>query len=214
MKKVIIVSLNAIVLLAFISIAFSQEGKPVRLPTPDTTGGKPLMQALKDRKTSREYSNKPLSLQMLSDLLWAAFGVNRPDSGGRTAPSAMNCQEIEIYVAMDSGLYLYDSAKNTLEQISAEDIRSVTGKQPFVKDAAINLIFVADLSRAGRFGKKTEFYTACDAGYVSQNVYLYCASAGLATVARGMFDEKELSAAMKLTANKKIILTQTVGHPK
>jgi SagB-type dehydrogenase family enzyme len=126
----------------------------------------------------------------------------------------MNCQEIDIYVALETGLYLYNPFKNILELIVPQDIRSVTGKQGFVNEAPINLIFVADLSRAEKFGDKKEFYVACDTGFISQNVYLYCASSGLATVVRGWFDEKELSSAMKLKPTQKIILTQTVGYPK
>jgi SagB-type dehydrogenase family enzyme len=193
---------------------FAQEVKSIKLPQPDMQGGKPLMQALKERKSSRDFSPKKLSVQMISDLLWAAYGVNRAESKGRTAPSAMNVQEIDIYVAFSSGLYLYDPFKNTLELIVAEDIRSVTGKQPFVKEAPINLIFVADFSRVPKLGSNKEFDAACDAGFISQNVYLYCASAGLSTVVRGWFDEGELYKAMKLKSNQKIILTQTVGYSK
>lgn len=127
---------------------FAQEVKSIRLPAPDMLGGKPLMQVLKERKSSREFSNKLLSPQAISDLLWAAAGVNRVGSKGRTAPSAMDAKEIDIYVVFASGLYLYDPLKNSLELIVAEDIRAVTGKQPFVKEAPINLIFVADFSRA------------------------------------------------------------------
>ena len=172
------------------------------------------MQALKERKTSREFSTKTFSPQMISDLLWAAYGINRVESKGRTAPSAMDVQEIDIYVAFSSGLYLYDPFKNTLELIVTEDIRSVTGNQPFVKEAPINLIFVVDLSRAQKLGENKEFYAACDAGFISQNVYLYCASSGLSTVVRSWFDEKKLFKAMKLKPNQKIILAQTVGYPK
>jgi len=188
--------------------------KSIKLPAPDMQGGKPLMQALKERKTSREFSAKELSPQMVSDLLWAAYGVNRIESKGRTAPSAMNGQEIDIYVSFSSGLYLYDPFKNTLELVVAQDIREATGNQPFVKEAPINLIFVADLSRAQKLGESKELDMACDAGFISQNVYLYCASSGLSTVVRGWFDEKKLSSAMKLKPNQKIILTQTVGYPK
>ncbi|MCK9573785.1 MAG: SagB/ThcOx family dehydrogenase [Candidatus Omnitrophica bacterium] len=193
---------------------FAQEIKSIKLPLPDTRGGKPLMQALKERKSSREFSNKLLSPQVISDLLWAAAGVNRVESKGRTAPSAMNVQEIDIYVATHSGLYLYDPFKNSLELIVAEDIREVTGTQSFVKEAPINLIFVADFLRTEELEGNKESIAACDTGFISQNVYLYCASSGLSTVVRGWFDKKELSRAMKLKPGQKIILTQTVGYPK
>jgi len=193
---------------------FAQEIKSIRLPQPDMQGGKPLMQALKERKSSREFSPKELSPQMISDLLWAAYGVNRVESKGRTAPSAMNIQEIDIYVSFSSGLYLYDPFKNTLELVVAQDIRAVTGNQPFVKEAPINLIFVADFSRTEKLEGNKEAIAACDTGFISQNVYLYCASSGLSTVVRGWFDKKELSGVMKLKPGQKIILTQTVGYPK
>lgn len=193
---------------------FAQELKSIQLPAPDTQGGKPLMQALKERKSSREFSNKPLPLQVISDLLWSAFGINRRESNGRTAPAAMDCQEIDIYVALGSGLYVYDPGKNMLIQALAQDIRAVTGKQAFVKDAPVNLIYVADLERAKKMGAQATIYAACDTGFISQNVYLYCASAGLATVVRGWFDAAELAQAMKLKPNQKIILAQTVGYPQ
>ncbi|MFA5337375.1 MAG: SagB/ThcOx family dehydrogenase [Candidatus Omnitrophota bacterium] len=192
----------------------AQEIKSIKLPAPDMRGGKPLMQALKERKSSRDFSPKKLSPQTISDLLWAAFGVNRVESKGRTAPSAMNVQEIDIYVAFSSGLYLYDPFNNTLELIVAEDIRAVTGTQSFVKEAPINLIFVADFSRTEKLEGNKEAIAACDTGFISQNVYLYCASSGLSTVVRGWFDKKELSGVMKLKPGQKIILTQTVGYPK
>jgi len=192
----------------------AQEIKSIKLPAPDMRGGKPLMQALKERKSSRDFSPKKLSPQTISDLLWAAFGVNRVESKGRTAPSAMNVQEIDIYVAFSSGLYLYDPLNNTLELIVAEDIRAVTGTQSFVKEAPINLIFVADFSRTEKLEGNKEAIAACDTGFISQNVYLYCASSGLSTVVRGWFDKKELSGVMKLKPGQKIILTQTVGYPK
>jgi SagB-type dehydrogenase family enzyme len=172
------------------------------------------MQALRARKTSREFGAEPLSQQTLADLLWAAFGINRPSTQGRTAPSAMNSQEIDVYVSMAAGLYRYDAAKASLEPVSSEDIRPVTGTQAFVKDAPVDLVYVADFSRAKKFGERKEFLAAADAGYISQNVYLYCASSGLATGVRASFDEKALSRAMHLKPGQKIILAQAVGYPK
>ena len=214
MKNRSFILIIVIASLFLLNFAHAEVEKFIKLPIPNEQGGKPLMQVLKERKTSRDFNNKSLSFQIIADLLWAAFGVNRPESKGRTAPSAMNCQEIDIYVALEKGLYLYNPFKNSLELIVPQDIRAVTGKQGFVKEAPMNLIFVADLSRAAKFGDKKEFYAACDTGFISQNVYLYCASSGLATEVRGWFDEKELSSAMKLKHSQKIILTQTVGYPK
>jgi len=202
-------------LLALPIFIYAQELKPIKLPTPKTEGGKPLMQVLKERKTMREFSSKELPLQVISDMLWAACGINRPDLGHRTAPSAMNMQEIDIYVAKADGLYLFDAKENILVPVVAEDLRSLTGKQPFVKDAPINLIYVADLSKMSKLSAgDIDFYSATDTGFISENVYLFCASAGLATVVRGSIDKPALAKAMKLRADQKIILAQTVGYPK
>ena len=173
------------------------------------------MQVLKDRKTSREFSPEKLPLQILSNLLWAAFGVNRSDSGKRTAPSANNRQEIDIYVATAEGFYLYDAKSHALMPVLAEDIREKTGRQPFVKDAPVNLVYVADLAKMGTASQADkDFYSAADTGFISQNVYLYCASEGLATFVRAMVDRPILAKAMNLRPDQKIILAQSVGYPK
>ena len=211
----IILSVVLPLILLCSSPAFSQDLQPIRLPPPGWETGKPLMQALKDRASSRSFSAEALPLQTLSNLLWAAFGINRPDSGKRTAPSALNWQEIDIYVALPEGLYLYDPKKHALTSVLKEDIRALTGEQPFVKDAPVNLIYVADLSKTGSSSKGDKnLYTAVDTGFISQNVYLYCASEGLATVVRGLIDREKLAKAMKLRQDQKIILAQTIGHPK
>ena len=173
------------------------------------------MQVLKNRKSSREYSTKELSEQVLSNLLWAAFGVNRPDSGQRTAPSAVNWQEIDIYVAMSNGLYLFDAKQHDLKLVLAEDIRALTGGQGFVKDAPVNLVYVADLAKMGKAPPdQKSFYAAADSGFISQNVYLYCASEGLGTVVLGWVDKDKCAKAMALREDQKVILTQPVGYPK
>ncbi len=199
--------------LLFTSVAlFAQDLKPIILPSPQQDGGRPLMQVLKERRTSRDFAPDKLPPQVLSNLLWAAFGVNRPD-GHRTAPSAKNWQEIEIYVAMSDGLYIYNAKANRLEPILAKDVRAATGTQPFVADAPVNLVYVADMSKAGS-GADGEMYMAADAGFISQNVYLFCASEKLATVVRGSVDRAALAKVMKLRPEQKIILAQTVGYPK
>ena len=193
--------------------AAQSEPASIRLPEPQTTGGKPLMEVLKERKTSRAFSSEKLPLKVLSNLLWAAWGVNR-ENGKRTAPSAMNNQEIDVYVAMADGLYRYDASEHTLAAVGQEDIRAATGLQRFVGDAPVNLVFVADYEKTGTMSAEQKaFYSAADAGYISQNVYLYCASEELATVVRGMVDRPACHEAMKLTPNKKIVLAQTVGYP-
>jgi SagB-type dehydrogenase family enzyme len=195
--------------------AFSDELKAIQLPKPQVDRGKSLMQALKDRSSSRSFSSEKLSLQVLSNLLWAAFGVNRPESGKRTAPSAMNRQEIDIYVSTADGLYLYNAKDNMLSPVLAEDIRALTGRQGYVKEAPLNLIYVADFSRMGEETKEVkEFYSAADTGFIGQNVYLFCASENLATVVRGSIDRKALAKAMRLRPDQRIILAQSVGYPK
>jgi len=196
-------------------IVYAQEVKPIKLPEPKMQGGMPLMQALKERKSTREFSAKDLSLEVLADMLWAAAGINRKDSGHHTSPTSMNMQEIDIYVAKTDGLYVYYAKDNTLVPVLSEDIRGLTGNQPFVKDAPVNLIFVADFSKMNKVSNQdADFYSATDTGFISQNVYLYCASAGLNTVVRGWIDKPALAKAMKLRATQKIILAQTVGFPK
>jgi SagB-type dehydrogenase family enzyme len=186
----------------------------VNLPAPQTDGGKPLMQVLQERKTSREFSTTKLPAQVLSNLLWAANGVNRPD-GKRTAPSASNRQEIDIYVATADGLFLYEAQPHRLIALSSDDMRGATGLQPFVREAAVNLVYVADLARmtAGSTEDRA-LYSAADTGFIAQNVYLFCASEGLATVVRGSADRPSLAKAMHLRPEQRIILAQTVGYPK
>jgi SagB-type dehydrogenase family enzyme len=209
--------IRSIVLVVFLipALTLAQELKPLVLPPPQTDGGKPLMQALKDRHSTREFSSEKLVPQVLSNLLWAAFGVNRPDSSKRTAPSAMNWQEIDIYVASADGLYVYDAKGNKLDPVAGEDVRGSTGTQPFVKDAAVDLVYVADLAKTGKSSaEEKNFYTAADVGFIAQNVYLFCASEGLGVVVRGSVDRTALAKVMKLRPDQKILLSQTVGYPK
>ena len=196
---------------SFISLA--QEPPTIKLPAPDTVGGKPLMAVLKQRKTTRTFKGDNLSPGVISNLLWAAFGVNRPD-GHRTAPSAMNWQEIDIYVAMHDGVYRYNAADHTMAMVLKEDIREKTGMQSFVKDAPINLIYIADMAKTQRASAdERDLFTGADCGFIAENVYLYCASEGLATVVRGSVDRASLSKILNLGGEQKIILAQTVGYP-
>ena len=203
------------VLLIGPTLIIGQELKPVQLPEPQTDTGKPLMQVLKNRETSRAFGPEKLPTQVLSNMLWAAFGVNRQDLGKRTAPSARNWQEIDIYVATADGLYVYDAKSHALKAILAEDIRALTGRQAFVKDAPVNLVYVADFSKMGEAEEDVKvFCSAADTGFISQNVYLYCTSEGLATVVRGLIDKPVLEKAMGLRPDQKVTLSQTVGYPK
>ena len=182
------------------------------LPAPNRRGGMPLMEALAARRSQRRFSAQPLDDQPLSDLLWAAGGVNRPQDDGRTAPSAMHAQEIDLYAALPDGLYRYDPQRHELALAMACDVRRVTGYQDFVDDAALDLVYVADHRRMGRIpASKRESYACCAAGAMAQNVYLYCASAGLATVLRAWFDRSALSHAMGLTEDEQLLFAQTVG---
>jgi SagB-type dehydrogenase family enzyme len=200
--------------LAIAATGLTQDLKPIKLPPAETSGGMPLMEALSLRQTGREYSPEKLSPQVMSNLLWAAFGINRKDTGKRTAPSAMNWQETDIYVALEEGLYLYNAADQVLEPVLAEDLRADTGKQPFVAGAPVNLVFVSDYSRMSRVAEEQKAtYAAADVGFISQNVYLYCASAGLATVVRGYVDKEALAKKMGLREDQKVVLAQTVGYP-
>jgi SagB-type dehydrogenase family enzyme len=172
------------------------------------------MLVLSDRKSTREFSSAKLSPQILSNLLWAGFGINRPD-GRRTAPSAMNWQEVSIYVATAEGVYTYEAKTNTLSPVLAGDFRAATGTQAYVKDAAVNLVYVADLSKTGPAApSEAEMYTAADVGFIAENVYLYCASEGLAAVVRASIDKPSLAKTLRLQPNQRIILAQSVGYPK
>jgi len=198
-----------------LAVGYAQEPKPIQLPPPQTEIGKPLMQALELRQTSRSFDSKKLPLQELSNLLWAANGINRPESGKRTAPTARNWLEIDVYVALPEGLYLYEARTHVLTPVVTNDLREATGRQPFIKEAPLNLIFAADFAKMKDASEENKnFYSATDTGFISQNVYLYCASQGLATVVRGMVDRPSLSKAMQLRPDQKIILAQTVGYPK
>ena len=194
--------------------ALDESLKKLDLPAPRKEGGLPLMQALQRRESKREFAPAALPLQLLSDLLWAAFGVNRVDAEGRTAPTAMNAQEIDLYAALPEGLYLYEPKRHQLLLVLANDIRSVTGYQDFVDHAALDLVFVADHRRMSLVpASQRVAYAYAAAGAIAQNVYLFCASTGLSTVMRAWFDRESLSQAMKLDQGEQVLLTQTIGYP-
>lgn len=182
------------------------------LPPPRTEGGKPLMQALKLRHSTRAYASRPLTAQTLSDLLWAAFGVNRP-SGDRTAPYWRHVMVLDIYAAMGDGVWLYDPASHALLPHLDADIRSATGLQDFVGTAPLDLIYVAHGERLTDISpEERRLYASVDAAFVGENVYLFCASAGLATVFRGAVDHTKLAHALKLPDEQFVTFAQTVGH--
>ena len=213
--KILLPILMPVLLLAGPSTTIAQDLKAVPLMQFQMDTGRPLLHVLKERKSSRAFSPRNLPKRVLSNLLWAANGINRPASGGRTAPSAMNQHEIDIYVATAEGLYLFDAKGRQLRPVLKQDIRALTGGQAYVRDAPVNLIFVADFSRMSRTpAQDRDLYAGANTGFISQNIYLYCASEGLATVVRGSIDREALADAMKLGPDQKIILAQSVGYPK
>jgi nitroreductase len=205
----------AVLLVAFAVVVVAQEPAAITLPAPNTSGGKPLMQALKDRQSAREFGPEKLSPQVLSNLLWAAWGMNRPD-GHRTAPSASNRQEVDVYVVLPEGAYLYDAKANTLALVTAGDLRAATGTQPFPATAALNLVYVADLLKAGRSATDPQqmLNVGADVGFIAENAYLFCASEGLATVVRASVDKPALAKLLTLRDTQIIVLAQSVGYPK
>jgi nitroreductase len=181
-----------------------------------------LMQILKARKSVRAFGPEKLPPQVCSNLLWAAHGINRAD-GKRTSPTGWNKQEMDIYVATDEGLFLYEPKPHGLKRILKEDIRAVTGTQPYVKTAPVNLIYVADFSRMAMptksfptLGDEEEkaFLSAAASGCIAQNVYLYCISEGLVTAVRSLIDRPALAKVMNIRADQRITLAQAVGYPK
>lgn len=179
------------------------------------------MQCLNDRKTDRSFSTKKLSAQILSNLLWAACGINRPHSGKRTAPSALNWQEIDVYASMEEGLYLYNPKTHTLDPVVQSDLRKHTARLPqpsrsSIIGAPLQLIYVADYAkmRTGISDEDGKFYSATDTAFIGQNVYLYCASEGLSSIIRSFFDGNSLAKEMKLRNTQKIILVQAIGYPQ
>lgn len=210
--------LTLVLLISLCSLAWAEELNTIKLSPPQLDSGKSLMQALSERKSDRSFASRPIPMEILSNLLWAACGINRPDSGKRTAPSALDQQEIDVYVATAQGLFRYQPQGHTLVQILNQDIRALTGKQGYAAEAPVNLIYVADFSGIGLkmilSKEEKQFYAAADTGFISQNVYLYCASAGLATVVRGWINKESLAKVMQLKPSQQIMLAQSVGYPK
>jgi nitroreductase len=196
--------MKKLVLLVGLFMTLNVSAQDIILPKPVKAGGMPLMEALSKRASSREFSTADLDNQTLSNMLWAAWGFNRSDK--RTAPSASNKQELSLYVVLKSGAYFYDAKANKLVQKVKGDIRGKMGKQDFVATAPVNIVFVEDKSKQGS--------GATDSGFISQNIYLFCASENLATVVRAWFDANVVKEALKLEENMQPILTQTVGKKK
>jgi len=183
------------------------------LPSPQRQGGQPLMEALAQRRSAREFARTELPLPLLSSLLWSAWGVNRPD-GGRTAPSALGAQEIDLFVALPHGAYRYEAATHALQRVAAADLRRVTGYQDFVDEAPLDLMLVADHTRMRMVpAAQRESYASACAGAIAQNVYLFAAGNGLGTVIRAWIDRSAIADALGLSHDQQVLLSQTVGYP-
>ncbi len=196
-------------LLMVLTLAFllPLSAQDIKLNAPNKNSGKLLMQALGDRKSSRDFIDRDLSVNTLSNLLWAANGFNREDK--RTAPTANDKQELELYVVLKSGVYLYDARNSLLKLIKSGDYRKSTGSQDFVAQASANIIFVADMNKAS-----SREYAYTDCGFIAQNVYLFAASEGLGAVSRGWYDKDMLAKLLNLPSHKEVLLTQSVGFIK
>jgi nitroreductase len=213
---------GAVLMTGGLSPAFAQELKPIQLLAPQLDGGRPRMQVLKDRRSTRWYSAKKIPLQILSNLLWAAVGINRPHVGLRTAPQRLSSGGIDIYVATADGVFFYEAKENALNPVVAEDVRNLSGQQyppsgmyggP-VGEAPVNLIYVWDGLKNSRYSDELNLCLAFSlTGFISQNAYLYCASEGLMTVVRHWFAKPALEKKMKLRPEQYATLVQSVGYP-
>jgi nitroreductase len=197
------------------TLATAADLKTIVLPPPWKDGGRPLAQAVWGRRSIREFANKPVPIEVLSNLLWTACGVNRPGTADRTVPSWRHAIESEIFVAAADGAWSYDARAHRLTQVLADDIRAETGMQDFVGSAPLDLVYVADGGRLeGASAEEKRLWAFTDTGFIGQNVYLFCASEGLATVFRGSLDRARLAQTLQLPTAKFITCAQTVGYPK
>jgi SagB-type dehydrogenase family enzyme len=192
----------------------ASEPQAIQLPAPKWGRNATLQQALQERKTSREFAGQPLSKAVLSGLLWAGFGINRPENAHRTAPSAMNAQEIDLYVAMPEGVFTYDPQANELKRVLIGDVRAKTTSQAFATNSAVVLLFIADFAKQTKARPESkERYATFDAGCIVQNIYLYCASEKLGAVVYDL-DQKTMGELLELRPDQRVIMAQAVGVPK
>ena len=209
MKKQIFIVIATLVI-SYCNSPFAQDTTVLAAPSED--GEMSLTEALQKRKSTRNFSKEKISDQQLSDLLWSAFGINRPEEMKRTAPSARNQQEIDIYVFTENGVFVYDEVNHAIIKIMNEDLRKLTGKQDFVENAAVNLVYIADHSKSKSDDPVGRSKTShINTGFIGQNVYLYAASQGLGCVVRGYMDKEALAAKLNLKGNQEIIVAQSVG---
>ncbi len=209
-------SLLWIVIAAWPGLAFGADLNPPELaPLPKlrSNPGRPLMDVLQERQSTRSFSTKPIAREILADLLWAAFGVNRPETGQRTAPSTMNLRSIDIYVMTADGCSRYDAESHGLVRVGKEDARALSGGQDSIRTAPVALVYVADHAKFGRLPEQERsFYAAADAGFIGQNVYLYCASAGLGCVVHMPGDRAGMGRALGLRPEQQIVLVHSIGY--
>ena len=189
--------------MCFISLVNAQD---INLPAPQKTGGKAFFETVNERRSERTFVKKEMPRQLLSNLLWVANGFNREDK--RTVPTAMNRQEMELYVVLDNAAYFYDAKNNVLKLVAKGDHRSALGQPNITNNAAVNIVMVADLNKSSKEN------AGISSGYISQNIYLFAASENLGTVARGSFNAAELAKALLLTDKQAITLVQPVGFLK
>lgn len=177
--------------------------------------GKTLLAALKNRRSVREYSETPISLDDLSGILWAANGLNRPEENKHTAPTARNIQNMEIYAFTQQGVFLYNAKTHKLTRIKETDERAKAGLQEFVKTAPLNLVIVATYGKMQNATRAhDEAMALIGAGYISQNIYLYASAFNMETVARAMIDKAALKEVLNLSENQEALLAHSVGYPK
>ncbi len=213
MKKILIIATNILFLACSL---FTQDQKTIVLNPPETTRGLSVIKALSLRASIKEFDTTSLKIKDLSDLLWAANGINRPELSKRTAPSAQNAQDIDVYVFMKSGIYLYDANKHLLDlNVEGDHRMLIAGRQENVAKAPVILLLVSDVSR---FRSGTDslriIWGAMDAGIVSQNISLFCASVGFATVPRASMDQQKLREILKLKDTQHIMLNNPVSYRK
>ena len=188
-------------LLACVLLPMSAEaGEVKKLPNPDKNSE--IMQLIDSRRSAREYGTKDISEQTLSDLLWASFGINK--NGTRTIPTAMNEQNLKVFVVYQKSIWNYDAKENSLVKVSDEEIEKYIAKQDFVKDAPVNLIYTGS----------DKNYSTFHAGAAAQNVYLYATSKGLNTIVRAYIDKDELKNKLRLDRDEFVIMNQVIGYPE
>lgn len=205
MKKLITIALG---MFCAITLA-AQETKP--LPKPNKKVKMSLFEALDKRQSVREYSDRDISDNMLSQLLWAACGINRPDEQRITAPSAINAQDITVYVCRADGAWRYDAASHSLVKVSAKDLRTlVADRQEFAATAPVSLVMASNVSKV----RNHSDLGAMDAGYVSENICLACTALGLATVPRATMNKEQLKKELQLGDSDVLMLNNPVGYAK